>query len=58
MLNLQRVTMFIAVVDAGSFTRPQRRWGRPRRWSALTYGSWKMSWGDAAAAFDAAFAAH
>ncbi len=27
MLNLQRVTMFIAVVDAGSFTRPQRRWG-------------------------------
>ena len=36
MLNLQRVTMFIAVVDAGSFTLPQRRWGRPRQWSALT----------------------
>ncbi len=58
MLNLQRVTMFIAVVDAGSFTVPPRRWGRPRRWSALTYGNWKMSWGDAAAALDAPSAAH
>jgi hypothetical protein len=45
MLNLQRVTMFIAVVDAGSFTLAAARWGRPRRWSALTCGNWKMSWG-------------
>ncbi len=45
MLNLQRVTMFIAVVDAGSFTLAAAALGRPRQWSALTYGSWKMSWG-------------
>ena len=45
MLNLQRVTMFIAVVDAGSFTLAAAALGQTRRWSALTYGSWKMSWG-------------
>lgn len=41
MLNLQRVTMFIAVVDAGSFTLAAAALGQTRRWSALTYGSWK-----------------
>lgn len=46
MLNLQRVTMFIAVVDAGSFTTAAAALGQTKAVvSALTYGSWKMSWG-------------
>ena len=45
MLNLQRVTMFIAVVDAGSFTLAAAALGQTKAGSALTYGSWKMSWG-------------
>lgn len=45
MLNLQRVTMFIAVVDAGSFTLAAAALGQTKAVVSLTYGSWKMSWG-------------
>ena len=59
MLNLQRVTMFIAVVDAGSFTQAAAALGQTK--AVVSFNVRQLEnelGGDAAAAFDAAFAAH
>lgn len=58
MLNLQRVTMFIAVVDAGSFTAAAAL-GQTKAVVSFNVRQLENELGvNAAAAFDAAFAAH
>ncbi|STR44304.1 LysR family transcriptional regulator [Klebsiella michiganensis] len=45
MLNLQRMNMFVAVVDSGSFTAAATALGQTKAVVSFTFASWRASWG-------------